>query len=506
MVILINVGWMLYVSLQLQNEQHSEHYDAPSIIDIVDNTHTNKTSELYHNHRSILLPPLQYYKTFCMSNKSAKLGVLPFFIELGYKRVRYWEDAHIIWSPSVPSRTANANKDDPSIFTKLERWQRLGRIPTHKMLNDKGLYIKWMKLISQHTGQSIEYIPRTYILHDDDEIKEVLLMLQQELFVTTNNTNRISPNPWILKHGTSSSGKGVTMMGPGSIELREFYKQLSVYYDKNSNKINSTSLVDSISSSKVSKFEKDMKNSRYTLQAYICNLLLYQGRKFDLRVYWLVVSIDPLNVLFHYGQIRANPTIYNTTHFESDSLKHMTHAGHGSEVLNWKVLEDLVTQHYETNKEELSLHVGTSTSPFDHVVNQMKHILGHIVESYKDIAFQSIITKQQLSSDDGYQLFGADFSIDEDLDVFFIEVQTGPLLVANYTKSHYFATLCKNVIQSTLNLIEEVQHTQSQGLPVLSLANLGTFDPIPIYSNGKPYKYNNYKGHKQNKRPCQFRS
>lgn len=492
-----------YASTNTNHPCNDDDHATTSNIDI--DTTTTETSLGLRRHRTSILPPSQYYKTFYMSDKVAESGVLPFFVELGYQRVQYLEDAHIIWSGvSFPSRTTATdtykNISRLSLFTKLERWQRLGYLPTYKMLNDKGLNIKYMKLFSQHTGQSIEYIPRTYQLNDIVERNEILHILQQEF--DSDNSNR-SPNPWILKHGTKTSGKGVTMMGPRSTELRKFYKQLSVYDNdikNNSTSWGGTNLLDVVLAE---KFQIDMTSSGYTIQQYICNLLTYEGRKFDLRIYWLVVSIDPLIVLFHYGQVRANPTVYNTSHFESDSLKHMTHAGHGSEVLSWKVLEDLITQHFETKKEELSSH-NIDTSPFNHVVNQMKHILGHVVDSYKDVAFQSITSKQQLSSGNGYQLFGADFLVDKDLDVFFIEVQTGPLLGANYTKSPYFATLSKNVIQSTLNLIDEVQSKQSQDLPILPFTNLGTFDPIPIHSNGITYKYNNYNGHKKNKRPCQF--
>ena len=42
------------------------------------------------------------------------------------------------------------------------------------------------------------------------------------------------------------------------------------------------------------------------IQRYVKNIMLYNGRKFDLRIYWAILSVDPLIVVYHDGTLRVS--------------------------------------------------------------------------------------------------------------------------------------------------------------------------------------------------------
>jgi len=74
------------------------------------------------------------------------------------------------------------------------------------------------------------------------------------------------------------------------------------------------------------KKRAEKSKSKILVQKYICNELDYQGRKFDLRVYFLVASARPLIVFYHRGFLRVLPMKYNDKVFGS-TRDHLTNLG-----------------------------------------------------------------------------------------------------------------------------------------------------------------------------------
>ena len=54
------------------------------------------------------------------------------------------------------------------------------------------------------------------------------------------------------------------------------------------------------------------KKNELLIQRYVKNIMLYNGRKFDLRIYWAILSVDPLIVVYHDGTLRVSLGAYNT--------------------------------------------------------------------------------------------------------------------------------------------------------------------------------------------------
>ena len=119
--------------------------------------------------KNVSMPPPVYFKTFYLTEKHANQGVVPFFEEIGYRRVGDWKSSHvhILWRLYA----RDVDKYLPMLFNShrnglVEKWERLGYIPNSDLYNDKGDNIKYMKLHSKATCKSIDYIPSTFRLYD----------------------------------------------------------------------------------------------------------------------------------------------------------------------------------------------------------------------------------------------------------------------------------------------------------------------------------------------------
>ena len=66
-------------------------------------------------------------------------------------------------------------------------------------------------------------------------------------------------------------------------------------------------------------FDSFYKNP-YTIQKYIENPLLVQGRKFDFRIYALWASLDPLIVFYHDGFTRMSFNEYDANSDDKDTI------------------------------------------------------------------------------------------------------------------------------------------------------------------------------------------
>ena len=103
---------------------------------------------------------------------------------------------------------------------------------------------------------------------------------------------------WILKPGNLSSGRGIRIIWD-----REEARALA----------------------EASKTPSSgSKQKQYIAQRYIKNPLLLEGRKSEIRIYWLIASLDPLLVLiFKEGTVRLNSLPFKLDDFENQ-LVHVT--------------------------------------------------------------------------------------------------------------------------------------------------------------------------------------
>lgn len=154
-------------------------------------------------------------------------------------------------------------------------------------------------------------------------------------------------------------------------------------------------------------------NSQWVVQKYIEKPLLYNKRKFDIRV-WVLITNKNEVFFYKHGYMRTSSSTYDTqdknnyTHLTNNCLqKHGNNYGAFEEgnTLSFQVLEDYLREQYP-----------------DHNID----INTHLIPRFKDLIIDSYLAwKKHMNPKNRknvFELFGYDFLIDEDLRTWLIEV------------------------------------------------------------------------------------
>lgn len=198
-------------------------------------------------------------------------------------------------------------------------------------------------------------------------------------------------NAWILKAGAKSRGRGIELF----TNIVDLYSHIQKSYD-----------------------------SIWVAQKYIEKPLIIIRKKFDIRVWILVTSVRPLTVwMFLTPYLRFTAEDYDPCqienkfmHLTNASINKKAHIKREHEVGQYKISDNMwesadfdnyLAQEYSTVKNALS----------DEVIPQIKQ---GVIDSL--LAAQEIMNHRTRS----HELFGYDFMVDEDLNVWLIEVNSSP--------------------------------------------------------------------------------
>ena len=313
-------------------------------------------------------------------------------------------------------------------------WQRPNHFPGERLMDRKGTMYQVLRQYSLRQNVPLDFLPETFCLYDENDKERFIQRLE----------NGGLDMPWVLKRSSASRGRGVTMLGPQSTELRTLHDEL----------------------------EDGPIKKGHIVQSYIKNEWTFQGHKCDLRVYVLVASVDPLIVYYHDGIVRTAIGLHNEEDF-AESKAHLTNVSQNKMNRTlWepvRTFRDLATELQEYIKEE-GVNVDTD-DPIHHIRNQIKRMLGVVFS-----AFKSRITLENLPIDNAFALMGADFVIDKDLKVWLLEMQLGPQLVGDNHKEKI--AILQDVLTTSIDVVEEVFHKQGRKEPLLPLTKAGNFELV----------------------------
>jgi hypothetical protein len=172
--------------------------------------------------------------------------------------------------------------------------------------------------------------------------------------------------------------------------------------------------------------EKNLSNT-YVLAEYITNLLKYNNRILDFRIFFLISCIDGV-----YRGYIIKPVVMNLSPYEqsekidpSKTIENITLPGNYADYF----LTDLEK---EIGKDKTKI-----------IFNQIKHILSHILKLIKKYKIM------EPYESDGYELFGLDMMVDKNYVVRLIEFneKTG---VKGYTEDVY-RNMSNAFIHATIN-------------------------------------------------------
>jgi hypothetical protein len=187
------------------------------------------------------------------------------FLFKGWQATKNISETHIFYQKSKPKNN--------NFFTKLQPWQRYSRVPgSYESFSSKDGFIDGFRRYAARNDDNAKlwFLPETYRLREETDRVDFQRRLDQ------GGKNY----PWVLKKVNVHMGLGVEMLGPNSKELETALQRT-----------------------------KDDPKTTYIVQSYICNeLTWFHGQKFDLRMFFLVASVDPLIALYQDGYARVSPT------------------------------------------------------------------------------------------------------------------------------------------------------------------------------------------------------
>jgi len=167
----------------------------------------------------------------------------------------------------------------------------------------------------------------------------------------------------------------------------------------------------------------------YIIQDYVANPLLLNGRKFDFRMYLLVASSNPLMAFYHDGFLRVSLSSYDVNSDDKSVL--MTNLA--------------LSGHYYDQAKEGNLHEGMDEESLKiaqqwsferlhaylvekKIVTDPNWLDNHLRPEFK----KAMVHLLRLGSHSWwrdsslYELYGVDFMLDTNLNLWFLEANSGP--------------------------------------------------------------------------------
>jgi hypothetical protein len=325
-------------------------------------------------------------------------------------------------------------------WTKLAlgNGQMWNQLPTGGMMTDKSRLHKLLVNI-----EATEFQPETYILTDPEECVE---------FFSGPATNESII--WVTKEPLSAEGEGI-IINPKISDLRK------------------TWLKDPNATPDKLKCRTDISTDAILIQRYVLNPLLLNGKKMEIRSYWLVASIEPFVVLYYReGTVRLTTRDYKPEEW-SDPLIHITNTRqqkkadpnyYQTEIERKWSLQQLADYVVEQKKLDVT--------PKDWL-HELRITLTEIIGRVARGAYSQLLKNKGEKVWDGrFELFGMDVILDDDLRPWLTEIQDGPSLSLDPgTKSK----VIKEMLEELTNVMLEVDNAHrfnNHRIPLLkSLGN-----------------------------------
>lgn len=202
------------------------------------------------------------------------------------------------------------------------------------------------------------------------------------------------------------------------------------------------------------------------VQKYIENPLLIDGRKFDLRVYMIVVCMKPYLVLYQPGYVRMSLNPYTTENFAKDKITHLTNNSVQKNHPDYKnlkeksiisidsLVESIISMGKLQSKEEYSVKV-------DKKIQEIMSLIFTVIKDKLDRKFGC------------FELFGFDFLLDDNLNPYLIEINTNPALYTDtQVQKDLLPKLVEDIVKMSLAVhpygklegTEEVQQLLESGM------------------------------------------
>lgn len=255
----------------------------------------------------------------------------------------------------------------------LQFFQRINHYTKTFSLGSKEGYHHLMSILTEKLGEKPSFYPDSYLL--PQQMKEF-----QENFSTSEL--------WIQKPAGGARGQGIKL-----ITNQEFPK---------------------------------LSPKKMIFQRYIKDPLLINGLKFDLRFYVAVTSLDPLRIyLFDNGLVRLATKAYSEN---IENIEELT-----AHLTNFSINRDQEGFVATNDIEKDGTGNKWSHNPFWPLLESMGFNVPEIKRKIEDAFTQVIIAahktfKEQENHRNAFELFGFDVMLDNDQNIYILEVNVTPAL------------------------------------------------------------------------------
>lgn len=323
----------------------------------------------------------------------------------GFSETKEIEEALLIVGSALDEEKEN----------ELKYFQRTNHFTKTFSLGSKEGYHNLMKFLTSKTGERPTFYPESYLL--PNELNELT-----ENFQTSDY--------WIRKPAGGARGQGIQVINNEEIP-------------------------------------KVLPGRRIIVQKYIKDPLLINELKFDLRFYVAVTSLDPLRIyLFDNGLVRLATRPYKENIEKIDELTaHLTNFSINRDEANFVATNDI---------EKDGTGNKWSHHPFWPYLEQQGFNVEEIKKKIEDAFVQVIIAahktfKEQPNHRNAFEMFGFDVMLDENQNIYILEVNVTPALGTSSELDRYIKTpLVKDIFN--LALIPKTE-SQSALLKVETLMN-----------------------------------
>ncbi|OQR90239.1 tubulin-tyrosine ligase family [Achlya hypogyna] len=312
------------------------------------------------------------------------------FERRGWQRTE-GNDWNIYWANKVSIK----NMFNPENGVRLTDGQYVNHFPNHYELTRKDLMVKNIKRYKKEaekdpaSAEKLDFIPVTYTLPADYSLFVEVVIAMRPLIMFGVQEFRRNPNVmWIMKPCSKAQGKGIFII----------------------NKLSQTK-----------KWATAKPVEGYVVSRYIENPLLIGGKKFDLRMYVLVISYRPLQrtqaFVYSEGFARFCNVKYSTDLDDIDNpFMHLTN------VAVQKHNEDYNSKHGgKWNIYNLRLYVEATRGrgAADKMLQAIHNIMLHSLKAVQNVIINDVHS---------FECYGYDIIIDSDLKPWLVEVNASPSL------------------------------------------------------------------------------
>ncbi len=365
----------------------------------------------------------------------------------------------------------------------LQPWQTVNHFGKERELGHKGRLLS--KLHEYHGVGKIPYMPESYRLWEDSERALFLAIVRRE---SSRQGSSERFHPWILKEAHLDNGQGISIISEraelvklgqrveaaaGGVREEDDVARQQQRQPQQRQLQQPQPDQQTTSSQKHKKQSKKKAFYKHTIaQRYLEKpLLTADNHKFDLRMYWLVASVNPLVIFYHDGYMRVSIDEYKGDDF-SELRKHLTNAkvqkvGNSA---RYRKDKELTRRPFAELGELLRKLAPEHPDPF-------RAVKCKIQQAFVDIAAAEVEALQDAATTcpGCFSLLGADFMVDRDMNIWLSEVQSGPGLPTNTATTRGFMW---RMLPNVVDLVMEVRHLRETGQPLWPLRKAGDFELI----------------------------